>query len=196
MIITYEIGNSLYLNITNKCPCDCIFCIRKLGAGVNRGESLRLDREPTLNEIITSLSERNLSKYSEIVFCGYGEPTERLDVLLECAKYLKENNVRLIRLNTNGLGDLINKKKTVPLLEDVINTISISLNAPDTETYNKLCVPVFGTISYDAVIAFAKECASAIPNVTLSVIGETLSEKQMEKCREISNSIGADFRIR
>ena len=196
MTITYEIGNSLYLNITNKCPCDCTFCIRRLGDGVNPGENLRLEREPEMDEIIASLSERNLNKYGEIVFCGYGEATERLDVLIDIAKYLRTKNVRSIRLNTNGLSDLINKKKTVPLLAEVIDTISISLNAPNADVYNRLCAPVFGSGSYEAVIGFIKECTAAISHVTLSVFGGALDDEQIEECRKINDSMGTVFRVR
>ena len=197
MTIAYRLGNALYLNITNDCPCDCVFCLRNDSDGVNPGQSLWLDHDPTVEEIMAALSEVDFEEYQEIVFCGYGEPTCRLDVLLEVAKYLKKVQHLPVRLNTNGLCDLINNKKTVPLLAECIDRISISLNAPNAEMYNALCKPVFGEDSFEAMLRFAKECKDAIPEVVLSIVpGTKLDDKTIEACRSLCDSIDIPLRVR
>ena len=196
MTIAYALGNALYLNITNECPCNCSFCIRNNAEGINPGESLWLEREPTLDEIIASINEADLTKYQEIVFCGYGEPTCRLDVLLKCAKSIKRLHPMSIRLNTNGLCDLINGKKTVPLLAECIDCISISLNAPDAKSYQALCEPIFGEHAYGAMIQFAKDCKAHISDTALSVVGHALDHNALEACRSLCNSLDIPLRVR
>lgn len=194
MTIAYELGNALYLNITNKCPCDCVFCIRNTGEGVNYGESLWLKHEPAIDEIMKILSETDYSQYREVVFCGYGEPTERLEVLLECAKFLKQH--LYVRLNTNGLSDLINGKKTAPLLANYIDCVSISLNAPDADIYNRLCSPIFGDGSFEAMIQFTKDCKECITQVMMSVMGSALNKEELERCRALCDLLDVPLRVR
>ena len=202
MIITYRLGNSLYLNITNKCPCDCVFCIRNSSDGINPGESLWFEEgEPSPDEILKALKAIDFAKeqYQEIVFCGFGEPTMRLDVVIECAAYLrgnKENKNLPIRLNTNGLSDLINGKETAPLLAAYIDHVSISLNAPDAASYNALCLPSFGEGSHKAIIQFAKDCKSLIAKVTFTILEGTLDKEAFEKCRNLCDSLDIPLRVR
>ncbi|MCL2400559.1 MAG: TatD family nuclease-associated radical SAM protein [Defluviitaleaceae bacterium] len=206
MTIAYELGNSLYINITNACPCNCTFCLRNDADSVNPNQSLWLEREPTIEEIQDALSQvlvqgdsnEASNKYREIVFCGYGEPTMRLDVLLEIGRFLKgiQNRNRPIRLNTNGLSDLINKKQTAVLLAKCIDHISISLNAPNANDYNAMCDPMFGEGSFEAIIKFAKDCKRCIPEVTLSVVGHTLNTKDIEACQALCDSLGIPMRVR
>ncbi|MCL2421826.1 MAG: TatD family nuclease-associated radical SAM protein, partial [Defluviitaleaceae bacterium] len=184
MTIAYQYGDALYLNITNECPCDCVFCIRNEGDGINPGQSLRLNHEPSLDEIKAALAAVDFSKYREIVFCGYGEPTCRLTILLETAKYLKGTQSLPIRLNTNGLSDLINKgmiPNTASLLAGYIDHVSISLNAPDNQYYRDLCNPRFGDMAYDALLDFARDCKDYVPQVTFSVLESALEEGILEK---------------
>ena len=195
MTIAYELGSSLYLNITNKCPLHCSFCLRNSSDGMNYGESLWLPYEPSLEEIMEVLSNINYKLYREVVFCGYGEPTERFEILLECASFLKSKNIP-VRLNTNGLSDLINGKKTSNLLAGLVDSISISLNAPDADTYNKLCDPTFGDGAYEAMLEFAKDCKDFIPEVVLSVVGHSLDNTAIEKCREICDLLDIPLRVR
>ena len=116
MTITYQVKNAVYVNLTNRCPCNCTFCLRHNGPGVFGSGPLWLEREPTLEETIESLGQWDFTRFREVVFCGYGEPTERLDVLLAVAAHLKEQDPTLrIRVNTNGLSDLIHGKPTAPL---------------------------------------------------------------------------------
>ena len=193
--IVYPVGAGLYINITNRCPCDCVFCIRKLSEGMNPGESLWLNHEPSIGEIKEAIGQVDFKQFDEVVFCGYGEPTERLEELVETAKYIRGLTHLPIRLNTNGLSDLINERKTAQLIAGYIDRVSISLNAPDPETYVRLCSPVFGEAAYFAMLQFAKESIGYINDVTLSVV-DGLSSGQIEECKAICHKMGAKFRIR
>lgn len=195
--VFYDYGGLLYANITNKCPCRCDFCIRDMVDAVGEADTLWLKREPTLDEIKQLLSEQNLEGYDELVFCGYGEPTERLDELLEIAKYAKiKNPILKVRINTNGLSDLINKRDTTKDLVGIIDAISISLNAKNAEEYMKLCHPKFGLKSYDAILDYTCRVKKCIRDVTMSVVGFSLPAADIPKCREIAQELGVKFRVR
>ena len=196
MTITYPVHNGIYVNMTNRCPCACTFCLRKQSDHVYGSDSLWLEREPTVEEVCESIDKWDLSKYSEIVFCGYGEPTMRLDDLLEVAKYIRSKSDIKIRINTNGLADLIAGEKVAHKLEGLIDTVSVSLNATNKEDYFKLVRPKFGIDSYDAMLSFTKECTKYVPNVIMTVVDEVTSKEEQEKCREICESIGAKLRVR
>lgn len=193
--VFYDYGRGLYANITNKCPCRCEFCIRYMADGLGTADSLWLKREPTVRECITMLKDWNLSSYDELVFCGYGEPTERLDDLLKLAEYVKKNTGLKIRINTNGLSDLINGKETLPLMEGIVDSVSVSLNQSDAEKYNALCHPDFGIRSYSAMLDFTRKAVNCIPHVAMSVVG-VIPEEDIEKCRKIAEEIGVPFRVR
>ena len=129
MTLSYEVGNGLYLNITNKCPCNCTFCIRNNGDGAYGSDPLWLEHQPTAEEIIEDLKKRKLDSYDEIVFCGYGEPTCELEILKTVSGYIRSVTKTPVRINTNGLSDLINKRNTAPEFKGIADTVSISLNA-------------------------------------------------------------------
>ncbi len=196
MTITYPARTGIYVNMTNRCPCSCTFCLRHNRDHVFDSDSLWLEREPTVKEICDSIDSWDLKKYDEIVFCGYGEPTERLDDLLEVAAYIKSKCNIKIRINTNGLADLINNKKTAPKLKGLIDTVSISLNATNKEDYLKVVRPKFGINSYDAMLSFTKDCTEYVPNVVMTVVDVVTSKKEQELCRRICESVGAKLRIR
>ena len=196
MTITYPVHNGIYVNMTNRCPCACTFCLRKQSDHVYGSDSLWLEREPTVEEVCESIDKWDLSKYSEIVFCGYGEPTMRLDDLLKVAAYIKSKSNIPLRINTNGLADLIAGEKVAHKLEGLIDTVSVSLNATNKEDYFKLVRPKFGINSYDAMLSFTKECTKYVPNVIMTVVDEVTSKEEQEKCREICESIGAKLRVR
>lgn len=195
MTLTYQLGDKLYLNITNRCTCACTFCIRNFGDGVGDGENLRLDRDATAAEVIEDLKKRELSKYSEIVFCGYGEPTENLETMLEVCKYLKSVTTVPLRLNTNGLASLSHGNPVPPVLNGLIDIISISLNAPDAERYLELTNAVFGISAFDALLDFAEECKKHINDVHFSVV-DILPPEEIEGCERIAEEIGIPLRIR
>ena len=196
MTITYPVHNGIYVNMTNRCPCACTFCLRKQSDHVYGSDSLWLEREPTVEEICESIDKWDLSKYSEIVFCGYGEPTMRLDDLLKVAAYIKSKSHIPLRINTNGLADLIAGEKVAHKLEGLIDTVSVSLNATNKEDYFKLVRPKFGIDSYDAMLSFTKECTKYVPNVIMTVVDEVTSKEEQKKSREICESIGAKLRVR
>ena len=196
MTITYSVKTGIYVNMTNRCPCACTFCLRHNGEGVYGSDSLWLDREPTVQEVCDSIDTWDLSKYNEIVFCGYGEPMERLYDLLEVAKYIKSKSDIKIRINTNGLADLIWNEKTAPKLENLIDTVSVSLNATNKEEYLKVVRPKFGIDSYDAMLNFTKDCSKYVPNVVMTVVDVVTSKEEQEICRIICESVGAVLRVR
>ena len=196
MTITYPVTTGLYVNITNRCPCACTFCVRNKKDHVFESDSLWLEREPTVQEICDSLDTWDLAKYEEVVFCGFGEPTERLYDLLEVAKYIKSKSDIRIRINTNGLADLIWKKSTAPKLKGLIDAVSISLNATNKEDYLEVVRPKFGIESFDAMLQFTKDCTEYVPSVMRTVVDVVTTKEEQEKCREICESVGAIFRVR
>lgn len=196
MTITYPVATGLYVNITNRCPCACTFCVRNKKDHVFKSDSLWLEREPTVQEVCDSLDTWNLLEYEEVVFCGFGEPTERLYDLLEVAKYIKSKGDIKIRINTNGLADLIWKKSTAPKLKGLIDSVSISLNTTNKEDYLDVVRPKFGIESFDAMLKFAKDCTEYVPSVIMTVVDVVTTKEEQEKCREICESVGAIFRVR
>ncbi|UCB51808.1 MAG: YchF/TatD family DNA exonuclease [Candidatus Zixiibacteriota bacterium] len=188
--IAYPIRDSLYLNITNQCSNACLFCVRNRTDFV-KGHNLRLDHEPTYREVIDSINHAN--SYREVVFCGYGEPTIRLDLLKEVAQHLKRKNVE-VRLNTNGQGNLIHKRNIVPELVGLIDTVSISLNVDDDEKYERLCQPRFGDNAFGQVVAFARESKRLLPRTILTVLD--MPEVDLKKCEKLSRELGVELRIR
>lgn len=196
MTITYPVYNGIYINMTNRCPCACTFCLRHHADGVYGSDSLWLEREPTVEEVCRSLDGWELEKYSEVVFCGYGEPTERLDDLLQVAAYIKAKSDIKIRINTNGLADLIWKEPTAPKLAGLIDVVSVSLNATNQEDYLKVVRPKFGIGSYDAMLRFTKECVAYVPKVVMTVVDVVTSPEEQARSRQICEGIGATLRVR
>ena len=196
MTVTYEGRDALYVNMTNRCPCACVFCLRHNKDHVFGASSLWLEREPTVKEVCDSIDAWDLDKYSEVVFCGYGEPTERLEDLLQVAAYIRSKGKTRIRINTNGLADLICGEGTAHKLEGLIDAVSISLNATNKEDYLKLVRPKFGIDSYDAMLRFAKDCTQYVPEVVMTVVDVVTSKEEQERSRKICESVGATLRVR
>ena len=197
MNITYEVDSGLYVNVTNRCSNSCEFCIRGNGDGAYGSDTLWLTREPTLDEIKADVDSRDLSKYSEVVFCGYGEPSYRLNDIREVALYIKEKMPGMrVRINTNGHSDLIWQKNTAPDYEGAFDTVSISLNTPTAEKYQKICHSIYGESSFDALLSFAGRVKNYVPSVQLSAVKETLTEEEIELCRKISIDLGVTLRLR
>ena len=194
MIITYETGTGLYVNITNRCSNACDFCVRSYGNTIYG--NLWLDREPTVEEIKESIFARDLSKYTEIVFCGYGEPTERLADIREICKAIRERSDITIRINTNGHSDLINGRRTAPEFEGLFDVVSISLNTSVPSVYRDMCLPEFGEKAHAALINFADDVKNYIPKVVLSVVDTTVPKEDIEECRAIAERLGVEFSLR
>ena len=197
MTVTYRVGDGLYVNLTNRCPCACTFCIRQNGDGVYGSDSLWLEREPTTEEVCNSI-EKNLGNCRELVFCGYGEPTERLDALLEVAAWFRKMHSDIpIRVNTNGLSDLIAGEPTAHRFKGLVDTVSISLNAPTAEEYVALCRPKFGAAAYPALLKFAEEVKGFVKDVVLTVVGtDSLTPEKEMACRRVAAEHGVPLRVR
>ncbi|MCQ2409723.1 MAG: TatD family nuclease-associated radical SAM protein [Clostridia bacterium] len=190
----YELGNNLYINLTNRCPNSCEFCVRNIKKEIN-GNDLWLLKEPTMQELEEDLSMYPLSKYEEIVFCGYGEPTYCLSMISQAGPFLKRKGAR-VRLNTNGLGNLINKRNDVPeLLSKYVDCVSVSMNASDPEVYQEICRSRYGQDAFYAMLDFLKGCVNAGIDTTATVV-DFIGEEEIEKCRELALSCGAKFRVR
>ena len=196
MTILYEVHGNLYVNLTNRCPCACTFCLRQTRDHMEESGVLWLEHDTTLDELINAFQKADMSKYQEVVFCGFGEPIEALDVLLGGAKYVKEHYPNPIRINTNGLGNLIHGTDITPRFEGLIDTISISLNTPNADEYHKLVRSRFGKQSFDAMLDFAKKCTNYIPRVIMTTVSTTISHEEEEECRNICQRVGAEYRIR
>ena len=195
MTILYEVNNKAYLNITNKCPCSCAFCIRNNGDGAYGSDSLWLEHEPDFEEVKSAIDGGDIKKYSEIVFCGYGEPTEKLDLFIKTADYIKSFCDVPIRLNTNGLSDLINNKPTAQLLKNRADIVSISLNASNAEEYSKISKPSFGERSFNALLEFSEDCKKTVPKVIFTVV-DIISEEEITHCKDLADKMGIELRVR
>ncbi len=197
MEILYRVHNGLYVNLTNRCPCACTFCLRQSTDRVGASDSLWLDHEPSAQEVIAEFAKFDMSDYEEVVFCGFGEPTEALPVLLEVAGYVKETYPGMpVRLNTNGLGNLIWGRDITPDFEGLLDTVSISLNSPDPERYLELTQSRFGEGSFEAVLEFAGLCVQRVPHVVMTTVETTITRDEEEECRRICDEAGTVYRIR
>lgn len=196
MEIVYRVHNNLYVNLTNRCPYSCTFCLRKTMDSVGESESLWLDHEPNYEEVIKAFEKFDVNQFDEIVFCGFGEPTEAFEILLQVTKYIKKTYKKPIRINTNGMGNLINGRNIVPEIKGLVDCISISLNNPDKKEYFALVRSKFGENSFDEMIDFAKKCVENIPKVVMTTVDTTISKEDEKRCQEICDEIGATYRIR
>lgn len=196
MTILYPLYGNLYVNMTNRCPCACTFCLRNNGDELNGSGNLWLDREPSVEEVKAEFDKFSPDGYQDIVFCGYGEPTERLEDVLEVAAYVKSKFGKKTRINTNGLANLIYNKDVTPMFEEKMDAVSISLNTPDPQKYLELTRNKFGLESFDAMLAFARDVKKYVPSVTMTTVESTISQQEEEKCRKICEELGVTYRIR
>ena len=195
MKIFYDLNGSLYANITNKCPCVCRFCLRKNGDSVGENDSLWLEHEPTVEEIKEAFNNVDTSAYSEVVFCGYGEPMERAFDLIEIAKYIKKKSGLKIRINTNGLVSLIHPTFDLYSMKGVIDSLSISLNASDPDKYYYITNSKFGLPSYNSMLNFAIISSSFIPSVVFTIVG-VVDEEEVRACKDRAENLGIPLKIR
>ena len=187
--------NKIYINLTNRCSCSCTFCLRSLKE-FNEHNSLWLKEEPTVEEVKEEFLKYDWSNVAEIIFCGFGEPTMRLDDICEIGAWLKKMHSDIpIRLNTNGLVELVFEKPVAPMLEGIIDTVSISLNSSDAQKYLDVTRNRFGLASYDAMLAFAKSCQKCIPHVVMTVV-DIIGEEEVAKCQKVCDDNGLFLRVR
>ncbi len=194
MNIAYPFEGHLYINLTNRCTNKCKFCIRFTPSGVD-GIDLWLEREPTVQEVKDALENADYKSYDEIVFCGYGEPMLRYDVILEVARFIRETSTAKIRINTNGHANRIAGKDITPELCGLIDVISISLNAKNAKEYNEICVCDYGEDGFWEMLDFAKKAKEYVPKVVLSVV-DTIPKDDIEACRKVAEEIGVIYRVR
>ena len=188
--IAYEIRDSLYLNITNECTAECDFCVRNFTPFV-KGHNLKLDRDPAAEEVLAAIGD--VKRYNEVVFCGYGEPTLKLDVVKSVAKALKTKGVR-VRLVTNGHGDLINSRPIAGELIGLIDKVSVSLDVDTEENYNRICKPKFGAGTHKKVLNFIKDCVAN--HIETEATCLDIAGVDVRECERIVRSLGANFRLR
>ena len=188
--VVYKIGKSLYVNLTMRCTNNCYFCPKNKGYHV-AGHNLLLNREPDENEILNAIDDHD--NYTEIVFCGLGEPTLRMDLLLSLTEKLKNKNVP-IRLNTNGQGSVINKIDLPRKLAGLFDIVNVSLNAQDADTYNMVCKPQTGDYILKDVVDFAVGCKDEGIDTVLSVVD--IPEVDIEACQKTADELSLTLRIR
>ena len=196
MTILYEVHGNLYVNLTNRCPCACTFCLRQTRDHMENSDVLWLEREPSVEEAIAAFGKVDMDKYKEVVFCGFGEPMMRLDAMVEVAAFVKRKYGKPTRVNTNGLADLIYGQPTAYRLRGLIDTVSISLNTPNKERYYELTRSKFGIGSFDAVLAYAKACKAEGCHVVMTTVDTTLTREEEDQCRKICEELGVTYRIR
>ncbi len=187
---TYRIKNSLYINITNRCNADCVFCDRK-GEAARSGYNLKMSKEtePPASVYINEIGDPK--KYDEIVFCGYGEPTIRWDVVKQVASYVKEKGGKT-RINTNGHGSYINHKDITPEMKNLIDTVSVSLNSADPEEY--VCIFRVDKKLYEEAINFIRNAKAYVDKVVVSIVD--YGDINQSRAKELVESLGAEFRVR
>ena len=192
--ILYTYKNQVYANITNRCDCYCHFCIRSHKDSVGEADNLWHKSEPTLEEIRQAMDAFDFKGYDELVYCGYGEPTCALDNLLASAAYAKEKQNIKIRLNTNGLANLYHKRNIIPELAKVIDSVSVSLNAPTAEKYQEVTRPQFEN-AFPALLEFAELAKGAFEHVQFSIV-DVLPEEEIKECQRIADERGIYLKIR
>ena len=190
----YEIDGNLYINLTNKCSNGCEFCVRNERASYYGNYLWLRHGEPTAEKVIAALSEKNLSDYKELVFCGFGEPTYKMAEMTEIAEYAHSKGLKT-RLNTNGQGNLINKRDIVPELAGKIDLVNVSLNAPDAESYQKICRSMFRQDAFPALVEFAKSCVKNGVNCRFSVV-DCIGEEAVASCRRLAESVNVPLYVR
>jgi TatD DNase family protein len=188
--IAYTIRNSLYLNITNRCTNRCTFCAKFRDFTV-KGHQLCLEREPNAAEVIAAVGDP--AGCDEVVFCGYGEPLLRLDLVREVAAWLKQRG-KTVRINTDGQANLVHGRNILPELAGLVDAISVSLNAADAATYQKICQSACGEAGYAAILEFLREAPRHIPSVTATAV--TVPGVDIDACRRLAAQLGVEFRER
>ena len=193
--IIYWLGNNLYLNITNRCPNSCYFCFKRYKNGIKEFK-LKLEHEPTTEEVIEELQkELHRNNWNEIVFCGFGEPLERLDVVLEVTRWIKKRSLKPVRVDTNGQGYLLNKGRDVvkELKAAGIDKVNVSLNAHNKETYNDVCKPAFED-AYENVLEFIRRAKEA--GLETEATAVTIAEIEVSRVKEVAEKMGVKFSVR
>jgi TatD family-associated radical SAM protein len=199
MTISYEYEKGLYVNLTNRCDCNCVFCLRHNGhKGSIYADDLWLEREPGRQEALDDLLSRDLPSYEELVFCGFGEPMYRVDDIVWLVDELKKAvpNLPPVRINTNGHGNLIHGRDVTPLLQGRIDVVSVSLNGSTAEEYTAVTRPRDGKKAWDAMLDFVRKAKKHVPKVVLTIVDKDKTPEEIGACRTIAEDLGVTLRIR
>ena len=199
MTISYEYEDALYFNLTNRCDCSCLFCLRANGhKGSIYADDLWLDHEPSREEILADVLQRDLPAYRELVFCGFGEPTYRMDDILWLVDEMKKAVPALppIRINTNGHANRILGRDITPELTGRVDTVSVSLNGSDAGEYTAVTRPSTGEQGWEDMLDFTRRAALYVPHVVMTVVNKDKSEEEIGRCRALAESLGARLRVR
>lgn len=195
MTVFYKFCGKMYVNITNGCPCDCVFCIRKNGESIENNDSLWLEHEPSFEEICAAFDKFDKAGMTEAVFCGYGEPTVRVNMLIRTAEYIKENSDMKVRVNTNGLVRLIHKDFDIMRFKGAVDSFSISLNAPNAKRYNDVTRPRFGEPAFDEMLGFSREVKEMGIETFFTVV-DVITADEISECQALADSMGIPLRVR
>ncbi len=194
--ITYEYEKNLYVNMTNECCNSCDFCLRQNSSGSLYSDNLWYQGgEPTKEEIWEELLRSDMNRYNEVVFCGYGEPACRWDDMMWLCDQIKAHGSHFIRINTNGLANLITGRNAALELDGRVDAVSVSLNASTPEGYDAICHSKFGTDALPAILRFTASAVLNVPHVRMTVVS-TMPKEEIDQCKRICESIGADFHVR
>ena len=199
MTISYEYEGALYVNLTNKCDCSCVFCLRHNGhKGSIYADDLWLEHEPSREEILADLLARDLSRYRELVFCGFGEPTFRWDDDAWLIDELKERGVKLppVRINTNGHANRILGRDITPEMKGRVDIVSISLNGATAEEYTAVTQPSTGEQGWEDMLEFTRRAVKQVPTVMMTIVNKDKTPEDIETCRKLAESLGAKLRVR
>lgn len=199
MTISYEYEGALYVNLTNRCDCACVFCLRHNGhKGSIYADDLWLDHEPTVEEALDDLLARDLPSYRELVFCGFGEPIFRWDDIARMVDALKAKVPGLppVRINTNGHGNLIHGRDITPEMAGRIDTLSISLNGSTAEEYCAVTQPRDGAAAWEAMLEFTRLAARHVPHVVMTVVDKDKTPADIAADRALAERLGATLRVR
>ena len=197
--IIYTFKNNAYFNITNRCTCKCIFCIRNEHEAIGEATELWHDHNPSFEEIKAAIDAFDFTNYPEAVFCGYGEPTCRLDDLLWICDQLHaahRPDLPPIRLNTNGHASLICHRDVTPELQGRLDAVSVSLNASNAADYLAITRPGAGEAAWQAMLDFVRDARKYVPKVMVSIVDYEKTPQEIEACRHLAESLGAIFRVR
>lgn len=195
MTIFYGFEGKMYINITNGCPCDCVFCLRNNADSIKDNDSLWLEHEPSFEEICGAFDKFDRTGITEAVFCGYGEPCVRADMLIRTAEYIKANSEMSVRVNTNGLVKLIHKDFDLTRFKGLVDSFSVSLNAPNAARYNEVTRPSFGERAFDVMLEFAAAMKELGIKTGLTVV-DVISAEEIDECRKLCDKLGIPLRVR